>query len=201
MLAIPFKFIVAHFLIGSCISCSLQSSAKSGDDPKIPAIAKYFSTKGRYEEVNPYLIDDILAVNRSILPPPSPQCREIHLTAIIRHGTRYPTTKNVKKMRLLHDLVSRNASGKQGWLREIKHQWTMWYTEDMDGRLVQKGVDDHKHLAVRLAKLFPSLISKEKLLGGHMNFITSSKHRCVNSTLAFQSGLGGLWTIEGRICK
>ncbi|XP_070834140.1 multiple inositol polyphosphate phosphatase 1-like [Chaetodon trifascialis] len=155
----------------------------------MPAIAKYLNTKGRYEEVNPYLIEDIFAVNRSILQPPSAQCQEIHLTAIIRHGTRYPTTKNIKEVQQLYNIVLHNASGEASWLHEIQTQCTMWYTEDMDGRLVQKGVNDLKHLAVRLSKLFPSMISEEKLRGGFIQFITSSKHRCINSTLSFKAGL------------
>lgn len=194
MLTFLWKFTVFHFLI---ISCGLLNNVNPEDNSDIPAIAKYFNTKRRYEEVNPHLIEDILAVNRSILQPPSAQCREIHLTAIIRHGTRYPTTKNVKDMQQLYNVVLHNASGKESWLREIQSQWRMWYTEDMDGRLVQKGVSDHRHLAVRLSKLFPSLVSEEKLRGGFIRFITSSKHRCVNSTLAFKAGLTELWAITG----
>ena len=167
------------------------------DDPGIPAIARYFNTKGRYEEVNPYLRENILAVNRSILKPSSAQCQQIHLTAIIRHGTRYPTTKNIKEMQQLYKIILHNATGEQSWLQEIQTQWKMWYTEEMDGRLVQKGVDDLKHLAIRLSKLFPSMISEEKLRGGLIKFITSSKHRCINSTLSFKAGLTELWNIKG----
>ncbi|XP_044069258.1 multiple inositol polyphosphate phosphatase 1-like [Siniperca chuatsi] len=192
------KVIVVHFTTMTAVCCCFRNDVNPEDNPNIPAIAKYFSTKGRYEEVNPYLIEDILAVNRSILQPPSAQCREIHVTAIIRHGTRYPTTKNVKKMQKLYELVKSSASGKESWLREIQTQWTMWYNEDMDGRLVQKGVNDHMHLAVRLSKLFPSLISEEKLRGGFYKFITSSKHRCVNSTLSFKAGLTELWAITDK---
>ncbi|XP_068577302.1 multiple inositol polyphosphate phosphatase 1-like [Cebidichthys violaceus] len=192
------KIIFLHLTTIIGFSCCFRNNVNPEDNPNIPAIAKYFSTKGRYEEVNPYLREDILAVNRSILQPPSAQCREIHLTAIIRHGTRYPTSKNVKKMQKLYDIVLHNASGEESWLRGIQTQWTMWYTEDMDGRLVQKGVNDHKHLAVRLSKLFPSLISEEKLRGGFIKFITSSKHRCVNSTLSFKAGLTELWAITDK---
>ncbi|XP_047459156.1 multiple inositol polyphosphate phosphatase 1-like [Mugil cephalus] len=191
MLTFLFKMTIFYvFIISSCL---LNHVLLEGD-PDMPAIARYFNTKGRYEEVNPYLREDILAVNRFILP--SAQCKEIHLTAIIRHGTRYPTVKSVKKMQQLYDIVRHNASGEQSWLRELQTQWTMWYTEDMDGRLVQKGVNDHKHLAVRLSKLFPSLISEEHLRGGRIKFITSSKHRCVNSTLSFKAGLTELWAIK-----
>ncbi|XP_034464830.1 multiple inositol polyphosphate phosphatase 1-like [Hippoglossus hippoglossus] len=194
----PWELIVVHLITISSFSCCFRNDVTPEDDPRIPAIAKYFSTKGRYEEVNPHLIEDILAVNRSVLQPPFAQCREIHLTAIIRHGTRYPTAKNVKKMQKLYELVKSRASGEESWLREIKSQWTMWYTEDMDGRLVQKGMSDHKHLAVRLSKLFPSLVSEEKLRGGFIQFITSSKHRCVNSTLSFKAGLTQLWDIKDQ---
>ncbi|XP_047459773.1 multiple inositol polyphosphate phosphatase 1-like [Mugil cephalus] len=194
MMVILWKII--HFTTITGFSFCFLNDVAPEDNPDIPAIAKYFSTKGRYEEVNPYLIEDILAVNRSILQPPSAQCREIHLTAIIRHGTRYPTTKNVKKMQKLYDLLKSLPPAKESWLRELQTQWTMWYTDDMDGRLVQKGVNDHKHLAVRLSKLFPSLISEEHLRGGRIKFITSSKHRCVNSTLSFKAGLTELWAIE-----
>ncbi|XP_044069414.1 multiple inositol polyphosphate phosphatase 1-like [Siniperca chuatsi] len=195
MLTFLWKFTIFHFLI---ISCCLLNYVNPEDNPDIPAIAKYFNTQGRYEEVNPYLIEDILAVNRSILQPPSAQCHGIHLTAIVRHGTRYPTTKNIKEMQQLYNIVLHNASGEESWLREIQTQWTMWYNEDMDGRLVQKGVNDHMHLAVRLSKLFPSLISEEKLRGGFFKFITSSKHRCVNSTLSFKAGLTELWAITDK---
>ncbi|XP_037637253.1 multiple inositol polyphosphate phosphatase 1-like [Sebastes umbrosus] len=195
MLTFLWKSTVFHLLI---ISCCLLNYVIPEDNPDIPAIAKYFNTKGRYEEVNPYLIEDILAVNRSILQPPSAQCQEIHLTAIIRHGTRYPTSKIVKEMQQLSNIVLHNASGVESWLPEIQTQWTIQYTEDMDGRLVQKGVNDHKHLAVRLSKLFPSLISEEKLRGGFIKFMTSSKHRCINSTLSFKAGLTELWAITDK---
>ncbi|XP_008277768.1 multiple inositol polyphosphate phosphatase 1-like [Stegastes partitus] len=193
---ILWKIIVFHFTAIPAVSWCFLNDVNPEKNADIPAIAKYFSTKGRYEEVNPHLIEDILAVNTSVLQPPSAQCRQIHLTAIIRHGTRYPTAKNVKKMQKLYDLVRSGAPAKDSWLQEIQTQWTMWYTEDMDGRLVQKGVNDHRHLAVRLSKLFPSLISEEKLRGGLIKFITSSKHRCVNSTLSFKAGLTELWGIK-----
>ncbi|KAG7325219.1 hypothetical protein KOW79_011535 [Hemibagrus wyckioides] len=166
--------------------CKLTSSS-------IPAIAVYFGTKGRYEEVNPHLIDDILFVNKSAVSPPAADCRSVHLVALIRHGTRFPTTKNIKKIHRLYDLVMTEASAPDQWLRDIKKKWPMWYTEDMDGKLVEKGKDDLRHLAVRLSKSFPSLISEENLRRERMEFITSSKHRCVDSIQAFQEGLLKQW--------
>ncbi|XP_061647041.1 multiple inositol polyphosphate phosphatase 1-like isoform X1 [Phyllopteryx taeniolatus] len=174
-------------------SCFVNKSRSS-----IPRIAKYFGTKGRYEEVNPYLLEDILAVNTSILRPPFPKCRPIHLTAIIRHGTRYPTGSIFKHMQQVYEAVKSATPGKECCVCEIQNQWRMWYPQNMDGRLARKGVDDHKHLAVRLSKLFPSLLSEENLRGGFVKFISSSKHRCINSTLSFMAGLTELWDIQDQ---
>uniref|UniRef100_A0A8C2CWW8 Multiple inositol polyphosphate phosphatase 1 n=1 Tax=Cyprinus carpio TaxID=7962 RepID=A0A8C2CWW8_CYPCA len=181
-------FALFHCIIGYWAfmsSCSIHSFPKIS----IPAIARYFGSKGRYEEVNTYLIDDLLATNNSLVTLPSSQCREIHLTAIIRHGTRYPTTKNIQKMRDFYDLVVRDATGDLNCLSEIKSQWKMWYTDEMDGRLVDKGRVDHGYLAQRLIKWFPSLLTEGNVRHGRVKLITSSKHRCVNSTIAFREGL------------
>ena len=108
--------------------CSVTNS-------NIPSIANYFGTKGRYEEVNPYLLNDITSVNKSLLmPPSSDECKPVHVTAIIRHGTRYPTAKNIKRMRRLYDLVVNEASNDETWVDQIKSSWKMWYTVDMDGK-------------------------------------------------------------------
>lgn len=190
-------YFLANFLIISlCIMVGLSFSKLAR--PTIPAIAHHFGTKGRYEEVNSHLLDDILFVNKSLVAPPSPDCRAIHMVSVIRHGTRYPTTKNVKKIARLFDLVVSHASGSASWLNDIK-TWKMWYTEDMDGRLVEKGRDDHRHLAMRLAQSFPTLISEDHLRANRIEFITSSKHRCVDSVEAFQEGLHRLWDVQGRL--
>ncbi|KAM4624303.1 multiple inositol polyphosphate phosphatase 1b [Polymixia lowei] len=173
----------------------LSCCSVAGSD--IPAIAHYFGTKGRYEEVNPHLLNDIVSVDKSLLrPPPSDGCTPIHLTAIIRHGTRFPTVKNVKRMQRLYDLVVNEASNSETWLDEIQTTWKMWYTNDMDGKLVEKGRDDHRHLAVRLAKLFPSLLCVENQRRHRVRFLTSSKHRCVDSIEAFQQGLHKHWGLK-----
>ncbi|XP_036449035.1 multiple inositol polyphosphate phosphatase 1-like [Colossoma macropomum] len=175
-------------------SCYVTATPR---EPGIPAIARYFNTKGRYEEVNPYLLDDILAINSSAVKPPAPTCTAVHFTAIIRHGTRFPTSGNIRKIGAFDNLVKTEANGDSSFLPELK-AWKMWYKEDMDGRLVAKGRADHRHLARRLVKTFPSLLTKENLQGRRVKFITSSKHRCVNSTLAFQQGLKEEFGIEGE---
>ncbi|KAM3860009.1 multiple inositol polyphosphate phosphatase 1b [Diretmus argenteus] len=161
-----------------------------------PDIAKYFGTKGRYEEVNPHLLQDLLSVNRSVLKAPlTDGCVPVQLTAVIRHGSRFPTVKNIRRIRELSELVLKEASSSEEWMEEIR-RWEMWYSDDMDGKLVEKGREDHRYLAKRLSILFPSLLSEENLERGRIWFQTSSKHRCVDSIEAFQQGLYEHWGVE-----
>lgn len=102
-------------------------------------------------------------------------------------------------MRDFYDLVVRNATDNLSCLSEIKSRWKMWYKDEMDGRLVKKGREDHMHLAQRLIRWFPSLLTKDNVRQGRVKLITSSKHRCVNSTIAFREGLmTGLRIEEGN---
>lgn len=179
----------------------LSGSSLSVSD--IPHIAAYFGTKTRYEEVKPNLLRDVFSVNKSVLkPPPTERCSPVHLTAVIRHGSRYPTVKNIRRIQKLSELVRREATrgsggsaggsaGTAGWLQDIQSRWEMWYTEDMDGQLVTKGREELRQLARRLSVLFPSLLSEDNM--GRISLRSSSKHRCVSSVEAFQEGLQQHW--------
>ncbi|XP_068161906.1 multiple inositol polyphosphate phosphatase 1b [Antennarius striatus] len=159
-------------------------SGSSPPVPDVPHIAAYFGTKTRYEEVNPHLRRDPAFVNASVLKPPAGErCSPVHLTAVIRHGSRYPTARNIRRIQRLSELVRDSAGG------ELRSRWENWFTEDMDGQLVMKGRAELRQLARRLAVLFPSLLSEENRL--RISLRSSSKHRCVSSVEAFQEGLWG----------
>ncbi|XP_037610374.1 multiple inositol polyphosphate phosphatase 1b isoform X1 [Sebastes umbrosus] len=177
----------------------------------VPLIAGYFGTKTRYQEVNPVLLLDGLTVNRTVLRPPgSESCEPVHLTAVIRHGARYPTHQNILKIRTLSELVRREETGTgtgtgttgssssrtSSWLQDIQNRWEMWYTDDMDGQLVMKGREDLRQLARRLSVLFPSLLSEDNRR--RISLRSSSKHRCVSSVEAFQDGLQQHWRRTGE---
>ncbi|XP_077595166.1 multiple inositol polyphosphate phosphatase 1b [Stigmatopora nigra] len=174
-----------------------------------PDFAAHFGSKTRYE--------DSAAHRRMLLlspPPSSPpellddrSCSPMHLTAVVRHGSRYPTAKNIRAIRKLsHLMASSRGAGPDGdvdgdvagdaarW-RDVLRRWDMWYTDDMDGQLAAKGREDLRSLASRLARAFPTLLGEESLRGdggdggGGLRVLTSSKRRCVASAEAFQEGL------------
>ncbi|XP_077115014.1 multiple inositol polyphosphate phosphatase 1 [Ranitomeya variabilis] len=151
-----------------------------------PKIASFFGTKTRYEEVNPFLLQNPLMVTRKndLLPN---TCTPLQIVSVIRHGTRYPTRKQIKKLKKMYSLIEESASSSE-LVKELQ-SWNMWYDDWMDGQLVKKGEEDMKNLAYRLASLFPALFTSDKFHKCKMSFITSSKHRCVDSTKAFIHGL------------
>lgn len=123
-------------LVLTAVSVSLTCCFSSS---LIPDIAPYFGTKTRYEEVNPRLLRDVLSVNRSVLKAPATErCSPVHLTAVIRHGSRYPTVKNIRRIQRLSELVRRESSrGSERWQQDIQSRWENWFTEDMDGESLE----------------------------------------------------------------
>lgn len=173
--------VLAVALLSSLSRCSLLEP----EHPAVSALSPYFGTKTRYEDANPALLRDPEAPRRDpeLLEE---TCTPVQLVGLIRHGTRYPTAKQIRKLRQLHGLLE--ARGPGGDLGAALAAWPLWYADWMDGQLVEKGRQDMRQLALRLASLFPALFSLENY--GRLQLITSSKHRCVESSDAF---LKGLW--------
>ncbi|XP_042545294.1 multiple inositol polyphosphate phosphatase 1 isoform X1 [Dipodomys spectabilis] len=178
---------LAAALLSSLARCSLLEPR----DAVVSALSPYFGTKTRYEDVNPALRSDPEAPRRDpkLLEG---SCTPVQLVALIRHGTRYPTAKQIRKLRQLHGLLQARRSGggegEAGGLGAALAAWPLGYADWMDGQLVEKGRLDMRRLALRLAALFPALFSRENY--GRLRLVTSSKHRCVDSGAAF---LQGLW--------
>lgn len=131
----PHRAAVVLAAVSVSLSCCFASSLV----PDIPLIAPYFGTKTRYEEVHPRLLRDVLFVNRSILKAPAAErCSPVHLTAVIRHGSRYPTVKNIRRIQRLSELVRRESSrGSERWQQDLQSRWENWFTEDMDGESLE----------------------------------------------------------------
>ncbi|XP_062436637.1 multiple inositol polyphosphate phosphatase 1 [Rhea pennata] len=145
------------------------------------ALSSYFGTKSRYEEVNPHLAQDPLSLGPAARPPAA--CAPLQLRALLRHGTRYPTAKQIRRLGELHGRLRRAAACPTA---AALAAWHMWYEESLDGRLAPRGQRDMEHLARRLAARFPALFAARRRLA----LASSSKHRCLQSGAAFRRGLG-----------
>ncbi|XP_065700130.1 multiple inositol polyphosphate phosphatase 1 [Patagioenas fasciata] len=157
-------------------------------------LSSYFGTKSRYEEVNPYLVQDPLSLGPtaagSRLPP---ACAPLQLRAVLRHGTRYPTAGQIRRLGELHARLLRRPAAAACPAAAALAAWQMWYEESLDGRLAPQGRRDMEHLARRLAARFPALFAARRRLV----LASSSKHRCLQSSAAFRRGLGPSLSLGG----
>ncbi|XP_026575691.1 multiple inositol polyphosphate phosphatase 1 isoform X1 [Pseudonaja textilis] len=168
------------------INGELQGDAEASE--RATLLSPFFGTKSRYEELHPYLLRDPLSLGPPLsgFPLPPASCTPLQLSAVVRHGTRFPTRKQIEKLARLHGLLLRGGGGGERCsLAKRLARWEMWYQPDLDGKLAPKGFLDMKMLAKRLASRFPSLLAP----GRRLAFTSSSKHRCVNSSAAFREGL------------
>ncbi|XP_071419978.1 multiple inositol polyphosphate phosphatase 1 [Pithys albifrons albifrons] len=155
--------------------------------PAGAGLSGYFGTKSRYEEVNPHLVRDPLSLGPGVGAAPPPSCAPLQLRAVLRHGTRYPTAGQVRRLGELHArLLRRPAEPAACPAAAALAAWPMWYEESLDGRLAPQGRRDMELLARRLAARFPALFAARRRLA----LASSSKHRCLQSGAAFRRGLG-----------
>lgn len=152
-------------------------------------LSPYFGTKSRYEQLHPHLLEDPLSLGppQPGFPLPPASCAPLQLNAVFRHGTRFPTRKQIEKLGVLHRrILAREPRPNRTCLAaESLTRWQMWYRPEMDGNLASRGRRDMETLARRLARRFPSLLAPHRRLA----FVSSSKHRCLDSSAAFREGL------------
>nr|XP_060624764.1 multiple inositol polyphosphate phosphatase 1 isoform X2 [Anolis sagrei ordinatus] len=151
-------------------------------------LSPYFGTKSRYEAIHPHLLADPYSLGppEPGFPLPAASCVPIQARALIRHGTRFPTRKQIEKLGGLHEaLVRRSSSSPPCRPAERLAGWAMWLRPEMDGRLAARGRRDMSALARRLAARLPTLFSARNSFA----FASSSKPRCLDSAAAFREGL------------
>lgn len=179
---------LAVALLASLSRCSRLESSEAA---AAAALSPYFGTKTRYEDAQPGLA--LRALSEQPDAAADAACTPVQLVALIRHGTRYPTAKQIRKLRQLHALLQSRGPGdgdpESGLGADLARR-PLWYADWMDGQLVEKGWHDMRQLAGRLASRFPALFSPHNCRSRRLRLVTSSKHRCVDSGVAF---LQGLW--------
>ncbi|RLW04058.1 hypothetical protein DV515_00006182 [Chloebia gouldiae] len=155
--------------------------------PASAGLSDYFGTKSRYEEVNPYLVSDPLSLGPEAGGSLPASCTPLQLRAVLRHGTRYPTAGQIRRLGELHARLLRRAAAAAACPAAVAlADWPMWYEESLDGQLAPQGRRDMEQLARRMAARFPALFAARRRL----QLASSSKHRCLQSGAAFRRGLG-----------
>ena len=105
-------------------------------------------------------------------------CRVIHIFEIIRHGARFPNSKNIARLNNLKDLFSEfNLS-----------VWKLKLSASDAGRITSQGMREITNIGKRLAVRFPELfldINDHNLV----DIRSSNSTRCLKSAQAFLQGL------------
>ncbi|XP_033215557.1 multiple inositol polyphosphate phosphatase 1 isoform X2 [Belonocnema kinseyi] len=150
----------------------------------------YFGTKSAYNFMHGNL-------------KPELTCKPIQIFVISRHGTRYPGSKVIPKMKTLLNLrqqiVFNHEERKMGHLCEEDLQnFKFWQLdehvrEDMADFLSPQGEADLKELALRLREGFPSLLKPNDTSRMNSNYLFESTktQRTEASMEAFIEGLFG----------
>ncbi|XP_076103926.1 multiple inositol polyphosphate phosphatase 1-like [Mytilus galloprovincialis] len=111
-------------------------------------------------------------------------CQLEGLNILLRHGSRFPTLKWIKRMTALHSKLTANAAILSKY--PFMNKWTNPFPENQQGLLSTLGVEEMKILGKRFGTRF------KVLLDGKLNqvkFATSFRDRTKSSFKNFYNGL------------
>ncbi|XP_028916135.1 multiple inositol polyphosphate phosphatase 1 [Ornithorhynchus anatinus] len=158
------------------------------------ALSPYFGTKSRYEDAAHAREEEAVAAaagsvrahareeeEAAAAASAGGRCRALQLVGVIRHGTRYPTAAQLRRLQRLHQLLAASSSSSSS-SSSAQPSASASYPAAQAGQLAARGRRDMELLAGRLSRRFPGLLRRPVLL-------SSSKPRCVHSARAFARAL------------
>ncbi|KAJ8672613.1 hypothetical protein QAD02_003872 [Eretmocerus hayati] len=167
------------------ISVSATPDCYNNDDQLLNC---NFATKTPYRYV----------ANHNVSRPVYPGCTERKIWMIIRHGTRYPSKKWVKKMTgdlpELQDRIEKEFKERNSELsREVADNlrtWRLPFSKNEKGKMTDEGKDELFNLAKRMQARFPTLFRTDNRELTY-KFKHTDTDRTEDSAKAFTRGLLG----------
>ena len=132
-------------------------------------------------------------VEKPLVKPP--QCVAVHVNMVIRHGSRYPGTHRIGKMKQVLDKINELFSNNSTFIyKGLSLPWIM--PADMESsaskELSKLGSEEMYSIAQRLRDTFAGVLG-HGYSNTNYSFVTTDKLRCSQSAMAFAQGL-----FEGR---
>ena len=149
-----------------CVQCLAKTSN---------SVRRNFATKSRY----PVHDDEIVKIPQG--------CTPIHLNMVFRHGTRYPSRKDIKGMSELADYINQFHE-KETSYGDIKFPWFNCFKYGHDKFLAEVGAEELYNISKRMRKRFPLLFTP-KYSGDKHYFVSTLTPRASQSASAFAFGL------------
>ena len=142
-----------------------------------------FSSKTRYDQ------------RRNISFNAPVNCEPLHISMVLRHGSRYPSRNDVKKidkmLNVVHDALLKSGI-ESTQIGELRLPWKNPFSPSNDKLLTSVGEEEMYNIAKRTLRRFPSLLS-HPYAPQSFEFISTGTTRAAQSAMAFSFGL-----FEGR---
>ena len=139
-----------------------------------------FSSKTRYDH------------NRNITFEAPKNCEPLHISMVLRHGTRYPSRKDVEKIDKMLKVVHKALNSTTIKIGDLQLSWQNPFSHTNDKLLATVGEEEMYNIAKELLRRFPSLLSHH-YEPQQFDFMSTGTTRAAQSAMAFAFGL-----FEGR---
>lgn len=110
-------------------------------------------------------------------------CKAMHVNMVVRHGARYPTLKNLNKIKVLHEKIMKSKD--PGKFPQL-HNWAFRYNLTLEAELVSGGIAEQNDLGNRVGTRFHHLFDTN---AQYVRFVSSRKSRAKDSAKYFYNGL------------
>lgn len=123
------------------------------------------------------------------------QCTPRQLTVTLRHGTRYPSKGDIKRVaKFLNKFKELDIIDKHSLLKE----WTNDFTWENEKILAEAGVRENQEIAKRFVKVFPELFKEALTDSSQFEFMASDTQRTKASASGFAEGIASELNLEAK---
>ena len=125
-------------------------------------------------------------------PWPRPEgCQPKHIDMLIRHGTRHPSKKDVKKIQEMLNVVNPFFNASSPFRNSNLYlPWKNQFYVEKDKILTHTGKQEMRKLSLRMMERFPELLDPKNLHESY-TFHSTDTSRTLESASAFAAGLFG----------
>lgn len=115
-------------------------------------------------------------------------CEPVHISMVLRHGTRYPSQNDVKKIDKMLKAVNEALNSSTLQIGELRLPWENLFSHTNDKLLTSVGEEEMYNIAKELLRRFSSLLSRP-YAPQSFDFISTGTTRAAQSAMAFSFGL------------
>ena len=119
-------------------------------------------------------------------------CEPLHISMVLRHGTRYPSRNDVNKIDKMLNAIHEALKSRTMQIGELRLPWKNPFSHTNDKLLATVGEEEMYNIAKKTLRRFPGLLSRP-YAPQNFDFISTGTTRAAQSAMAFAFGL-----FEGR---